>query len=328
MSLRVGFLGVAHMHAGSYAHALRARTDVELVGVFDRTASTAEAFAKNHEIPLTQSEEQMLDSADALIIASENTHHSRLIEAGAHRGLPMLCEKPLVTSKEDAARVRQALSQSASTLMTAFPCRFSPAFHRLKSRVQGGDIGEVLAVCATNRGRCPFGWFVDRTLSGGGAIIDHVVHVADLLAVLLGEAPRQVACSSGNNMHSESWEDCAMVTLDYPSGIFATLDSSWSRAKSYKTWGDVTLNVVGSNGVMEIDLFSQAFDLYRNSGSPSHAVAGFGSDLDAQLIHEFVTAARERRQPTPDAEAGISASMVAVSAAESARDGAPVFLTA
>lgn len=328
MSLRVGFLGVAHMHAASYAHALKSRKDVELVGVFDRTAPTAEAFARDHGVPLCQSEEQLLDSSDALVIASENTHHYRLIELGAERGLPMLCEKPLVTSKEDAARVRQALSQSASTLMTAFPCRFSPAFHRLKSRVQGGDIGEVLAVCATNRGRCPFGWFVDRDLSGGGAIIDHVVHVADLLAVLLGEAPRQVACSSGNNMYSESWEDCAMITLDYPSGIFATLDSSWSRPKSYKTWGDVTLNVVGANGVIEIDLFTQAFDLYRNSASPSHSVAGFGSDIDGQLINEFVSAALERRPPTPDAEAGVAASLVAVAAAESAQKGSPVYLSA
>ena len=38
-----------------------------------------------------------------------------------------------------------------------------------------GEIGQIQAVCATNHGRCPFDWFVEKELSGGGAMIDHVV---------------------------------------------------------------------------------------------------------------------------------------------------------
>jgi len=40
-----------------------------------------------------------------------------------------------------------------------------------------GQIGKVLAIRGTNRGRCPFDWFVQLPLSGGGAVIDHTVHV-------------------------------------------------------------------------------------------------------------------------------------------------------
>ena len=36
------------------------------------------------------------------------------------------------------------------------------------AKIKSGEIGEVLAVCATNHGKCPGGWFTDKSKSGGG----------------------------------------------------------------------------------------------------------------------------------------------------------------
>ena len=49
----------------------------------------------------------------------------------------------------------------------------------------GVSSGEVIAIKATNRGMCPWGWFVDIGLSGGGAVMDHTVHVLDLMRDLM-----------------------------------------------------------------------------------------------------------------------------------------------
>src|SRR5207253_2134250 len=95
-------------------------------------------------------------------------------------------------------------------VMTAFPCRYAPSFTRLQERVKAGDIGPIKAICATNRGRCPFDWFVQENLSGGGAMIDHTVHVTDLLRALLGEEPTRVQAQTGSNMYGQSWDDTAM----------------------------------------------------------------------------------------------------------------------
>ena len=323
MSIRVGFLSVAHMHAWGYAAGLKRAANSELVGVWDEDAERGESFAKTHQIAAFSTAAELLDAVDAVVVTSENNKHAELVEAAAARGRHILCEKPLVTTEEDGKRVTAAVEAAGVKLMTAFPCRFSPAFQRLVQRVKAGDVGKVRAVCATNRGSCPFGWFVDVAASGGGSMIDHVVHVTDLLRVLLGEEIVSVQAQIGNNMYDEKWEDTAMLTLEFASGIFATLDSSWSRPKSYKTWGDVTMNVVGEAGVLELDLFAQQFDVYT-AGKATHTVAGFGSDLDGALVAAFVDCIVKDTAPPVTGFDGLQAARVALAGYESARRGAPV----
>ena len=156
-------------------------------------------------------------------------------------------------------------------------------------------------------------------------MIDHTVHVTDLLRALLGEEPVRVQAQIGNNMYGKDWEDTAMLTIDFASGIFATLDSSWSRPQSYKTWGDVTMNVVGENGVIEMNMFGQEIDKYAD-GSVTHALGGYGSNLDAGLVEDFVRSCLENRQPPITAFDGVQAARVAIAGYRSASSGVPVSL--
>jgi predicted dehydrogenase len=249
-----------------------------------------------------------------VIIASTNTTHADLISIAAAAGKPILCEKPLVTNTADADQVLRAVKGKAR-FMTAFPCRFAPSYIRLKERVKAGDIGAIQAICATNRGRCPLDWFVEVDQSGGGAMIDHTVHVADLLRDLLGQDPSHVQAQTGNNMYGQQWEDTAMVTVEYPGGVFATIDSSWSRTKNYKTWGDVTMNVVGSKGLIELNMFGLSADVW----SDSHVTNGYGSNIDDALVNEWISSIQEDHEPVVTLEDGLAASRLAIAAYESAR---------
>lgn len=317
MPLRVGFLGIAHMHAWGYVSALRSCQDARVTAVWDAETPRKDTFALENGLHQAESVEDLFDRVDAVVITSPNKSHVEHASLAAKGGKAILCEKPIVTTEQEATAMRAAVA-GKTLFMTAFPCRFSPAYQRLKERVKAGDIGAVQAICATNRGRCPGGWFVDPALSGGGAMIDHTVHVADLLRDLLGQEPTSVNAQIGNNMYGEDWEDTAMLTLQYPSGVFATLDSSWSRPKSFKTWGDVTMNVVGEKGVVEMDMFGQEVDTYTTG----HAVAGYGSNLDLLLVREWISAIQDQREPLTTLEDGLAASRVAV-AAYAAVNGKP-----
>lgn len=326
MPLRVGFIGVAHMHAASYAAQIKNRPDAVISGVWDRNRQNAHNFADSFSTTALDSPEDLAARSDCVVVASENAFHVDDVRIAAGSDKPVLCEKPIAISTADALKLRSIVESAAVRFMTAFPCRFSPAYQKLKSRVKAGDIGRVVGISATNRGTCPFGWFTEPALSGGGAMIDHVVHVADLLRDLLGEAPLTVSAITGNNAYGQEWEDSALLSLSYPCGTFATLDSSWSRPKSYKTWGDVTMTVVGESGVLEVDLFAQSYDLYSDDSQPAHRVRGFGSDLDRLLMAEFLASVRERREPSITLEDGLAASAVAFAAYESAAAGEPVQL--
>lgn len=321
--LRVGILSSAHGHIYGYANALKSHPLAEVIGIWDDVAERGETFAQRTGVPFIGYVNNLLDAVDAVVITSENKKHAEMAEWAAKAGKHILCEKPLVTSEEEATRMERAVTAAGVKLMTAFPCRYSPAYQRLRQRVISGDIGKIVAICATNHGSCPFDWFVNPEVSGGGALVDHVVHVGDLLRDLLQESPVRVTAQIGHNMYAQKWDDTAMVTLEFPSGIFATIDSSWSRPRQYKTWGDVTMNVVGEGGVIEMDMFGQEVQHYHD-GAVSHSVAGYGSNMDAILVDDFVRCCLGEREQTVTMEDGLQTSRLFMRGYQSVEVAEPV----
>lgn len=327
MPLRLGILSCAHMHAHGYAGAAREREDIELVGVWDHMPERATKFAQRWGIPDVEQLDALLHRADAVVIASENVRHADHVERAAEAGKHILCEKPIATTENEASRIREAVEAAGVTFMTSFPCRLSPAYSAMRARVQDGAIGAVLALCGTNHGTCPFDWFVEPAESGGGALMDHVVHVADLTRDLIGESPTSVYAQVNSLRLNLACEDTAFLHLTFPSGVFGTLDGSWSRPSGYKTWGDVRLSATGEKGVIETDLFSQALDLFTDE-APTHREVGYGSSLDRELLAAFVDAVVEGRQPPITLDDGLAASAVAIAAVQSARSGEPAPVSA
>ena len=323
---RIGIFSFAHMHAASYAEALAAHPDAALVGIADPDQARGQVMAAQFGTAYFPSETALLDQAlDGVVVTSENVYHRPLVEEAAAAGVSaILCEKPLATTTADARAMVSACAAAGVSLATAFPCRYSPAFKRLWEQVQAGAIGDVLALRGTNHGKMPGGWFVDKPLSGGGAVIDHTVHVADLNRLLLGREAAEVYAEIGHEFYHETWEDTGFLSIGYDGGVFATLDTSWSRPASFPTWGDVTLQVVGTEGVLDLDMFAQNLVHY---GGPAGVAAWdhWGSGTDAGLVADFLRLAAGQAAPDlATGEDGLRALAVAEAAYQSAALGEPV----
>jgi predicted dehydrogenase len=285
--VKIGILSAAHLHADSYVHQVAQLPNAHLVGLWDANADYRDKKAAEYGCPSVAEIDALLEASDAVVVCSENVRHRALTEAAARAKKPILCEKPLATTPDDARAMVEACKAAGVPLMTAFPCRFSPAFQNLLAAVRNGDLGDVLAVRGTNRGRCPGGWFIKKELSGGGAVMDHTVHVTDLLRVLLASECATVFCESDNRLLHGDFDDTGFLQLSFESGVFATLDASWSRPKTFPTWGDVTMGVVGTKGVMEMDMFAQESVLYDDkAGRVSYQ--GWGSNIDEGMVAAFV----------------------------------------
>ncbi len=324
MSLRIGLVSTAHLHCSSYAHHFARHERTSMVGVWDNDGERGKGFAQSRDLKFFHNLSDLLDACDAVAISSENNRHLEHIELCAKAQKHILCEKPVVARAEEFEKVRTIVADSRINFMTAFPCRFSPAWQAMKARVLHGDLGHIKAINATNRGSCPGSWFTNPEMSGGGAMIDHVVHVADLIRDLLDEEPESVYAQTGNNMYGQDWEDTAMVTLEYPCGTFATIDSSWSRPSSYKTWGDVMIKIVGDKGVLNLDMFGQGIDHYRNDAKVSHVSSGYGSDLDKAMVDAFVRSCLDGDPIPVTLEHGLAAVSVPLRAYQSLNSKTPV----
>lgn len=322
--MRVAILSLAHFHGYSYAAAVKKHSGAELALIWDEDSARGEAAAAQLGCRFEPDLDKALASGiDAVIITAVNAHHKELAVKAARAGKHILCEKPIATSLADAREMLAAAREAGVQFMTAFPCRYSPPVQRVKQALAEGQIGEVLAIKGTNHGRMPGGWFADPQLAGGGAVLDHTVHVADLVRWFLGQEFTSVYAETGTRFHDLSVDDCGLLTMELEGGVFATLDPSWSRPAAYPTWGDVTMEIVGTRGTISLDAFSQNLALYNNADKIA-AWVPYGSDMDEGLVADFIRCAAANTTPPITGEDGLRAMEVALMAYESARTGQPV----
>ena len=330
--MRVGLLGVAHLHADGYVHNLRA-AGAEVVGAADDDALRGRRWAQAHGVAWFSSHEELLDvGPDAVVVCAETAHHRRLVELAADAGAGVLCEKPLATTAADARAVVAACERAGVALMTAFPMRFSAPLRAVRDLVADGTLGTVYCASGTNQGQLPMrqrAWFADPVLAGGGAVMDHTVHLADVLRWSLGQEVVEVYATTNRILHgvTVAVETGGLVVLTFTDGAFASIDCSWSKPDGYPTWGGLELSLVGELGVVSVDAFSQHLVVYgARPGSLSWP--GWGSDANQAMVDEFLAAVRQQRPPAVTGVDGLRATEVALAAYASDRAGQPVRLQA
>src|SRR5579871_5113829 len=113
-TVKIGMMSFAHMHAGSYAHAIVTRPDTEMVGIADHDPARAQAMARQFGTQAFESYEALLAAPglEAVVVCPENARHRALVEMAAQAGKHVLCEKPLATNKEDGEAMIAACKQA------------------------------------------------------------------------------------------------------------------------------------------------------------------------------------------------------------------------
>ncbi|UQZ82471.1 Putative 4,5-dihydroxyphthalate dehydrogenase [Paenibacillus konkukensis] len=325
-SLKIGMISFAHLHAVSYLQALMQRNDIELIGIADENKERVEPFIRQYGLPYYADYRELLASdADAVIISSENSRHAELTIEAAKQKKHVLCEKPLGISVEEMRRMIEACKENGVQLMTSFPNRYIPMVIEAKQAIERGEIGRVAAVKATNKGEMIGGWFNDRELSGGGSIIDHTVHVMDLLNWMLRSKAVEVYAEAGSLFHGVDIDDAGMVHVKFANGVIAALDASWSRTRAFPYKRDLTMEIVGTDGVISIDYFAQINEIYSEAGGYAEW-SYWGDNKDELLIDDFITCLQEGRPVSITGEDGYHSTVIALAAYESIRLKKPVKL--
>ena len=344
--MRIGILSFAHHHAESYIHHLRAISGAELIGLADDDLERGRTYAEANGARLYPSYEALLaDEPDGVLICSENSEHRALTELAAQAGAHVMCEKPLATNLADAQAMIDGCKQANVLLLTAFPMRFSAPILAVKERLDEGDLGQVYCYNTTNQGRMPINerrWFVDKRLAGGGAVIDHTVHLADILRWFTKTEVVEVYAQTNRILHGDvvEVETGGQLMLTFADGVFATIDASWSKPLNYPTWGGLTMEIISQRGLTRVDAFKQNLNVFTQDPAANKWLY-WGSDADRGMVEAFLVAIGQADRPGsihPDTAAteavgrgatgedGYKALEVALAAYRSAEIGRPVQL--
>jgi predicted dehydrogenase len=319
---KIGIMSFAHMHAYSYAACVNELPQAKLVGIWDDDAARGRAAAKQFNTHFISDLDKFLGlEMEGVIITSENVRHRAMVEKAAAAGKWILCEKPLAPGIEDAKAIINTCRKARVGLGTAFPCRYCQPLIEAKKLIDSGDLGTIYAASCTNNGQFPGGWFAKKAMSGGGATMDHTVHVVDLLRWLTGKEFKRVYCENGNLLrHGIDVDDVGSLHLEMEGGMQVTQVASWNRPQSFPTWGDVTLELVAEKGVLRVDAFNQKVDVYNDDAQKAEW-AFWGGNPDLGLIRDFVAAVDEHRDPSVTGRDGLRAVEVTVAAYKSVESG-------
>ncbi|KAL8937700.1 MAG: hypothetical protein Q9216_004295 [Gyalolechia sp. 2 TL-2023] len=177
-AIRIGLLGASNIAPAAVIVPAKAHPEVIVAAVAARDHKRAQAYAKKYRIPIVHDSYQALldDSAiDAVYIPLPPGHHYewaiKALEAGKH----VLLEKPSVSNGEEAAKLFRSplLSKPDSpVLVEAFHYRFYPAWQKLLSLIDPGNIVEAHSASYLPKGIIPLYDIRCQYKLSGGCLMD------------------------------------------------------------------------------------------------------------------------------------------------------------
>ncbi|MCP0885772.1 Gfo/Idh/MocA family oxidoreductase [Ligilactobacillus sp. WILCCON 0076] len=315
--MKIGILGIAHMHVNSYVDILK-KQGVKIVGVYDHNEVAGNNFCQQEGLEFYPSLEELLNlDFDAVLICSENVYHKELSLKACSAKKHILVEKPMALNSKDCLEMIVAAKKENVQLMVAHPVRFSKPVRDLKKIVDKKMLGCVISINTSNHGKNPGGWFINPVLSGGGALIDHTVHILDTINYLFGLSPKYVSAFYKKSDPSLQVEDSGLVGISFSDGVILSLDTSWNRPKSYPVWGDAVLEVVFEKGYVIIDGFGRKMKFFDNQSMEISEVF-YEEDMDSLMIDGFIEAIKNNTAVPVTGEDGLYTVKIAETALKSA----------
>ncbi len=206
-----------------------------LVACYDPSPASRARAEAAFCVPCHESMAALLSSPglQAIYVASPNDSHRPLVEAAAAAGLPVLCEKPMATTYEDAEAMVLACRRAGVRYATAFDQRFHAAHRELARMIASGRLGTITAIrivyaCWLPANWAGDNWRIDPRRAGGGALMDLAPHGLDLSATLLGEDLIEIAAFGQTRVHHYAVEDGALLMARSRSGALVQLHVAYN----------------------------------------------------------------------------------------------------
>ncbi|MGH9372891.1 MAG: Gfo/Idh/MocA family protein [Vicinamibacterales bacterium] len=297
---RVAVLGLGHWYSAyGLARALPEYPHAELVAAAWHSRPQLDAFTATFRVRGYESYTELLERerVDIVHIAAPVSEMKDLTLLAARHGTHIILGKPMAMTLEQADQMVEAV-EAAGIVCLPFQGIMRLRAADLKSRIDRGDIGDVVLLHQANRWSIAEdwfnsgkpGWFADPRHVPGGAFIDEGIYAIDFFRWLVESDVIRVEAKMANLVHKDiAVEDWGMATFTFSNGVVATLEASWTINAPRKTGPSpkqnsvVRLDVVGTRG----EIIDQAFR------SPGRAVLAAGATdwvFERESAEPFVAA--------------------------------------
>lgn len=325
--MRLALLGAGRI-GQLHARLLAGTPGVSELLVADVDAARAGEVARAVGARAVGSVEAALDRAEAIVIAAATDAHAGLIRAGADRGLPVFCEKPIALELDETRRVVEAAEAAGIALQIGFQRRFDPAYREARRLIATGALGTVYAIRLA--GHDPAPPHEGYIAASGGLFRDFSIHDFDVIRWLTAAEVEEVYADGGVRglevFARYGDVDTAVATLHLSDGTLAVLTVARHDPLGY----DIRTEIFGSRDSVAVGLGPRTPLRSLEPGVPPPAgptwqnfLVRFEGAYRAELA-EFVRVARGEVPSPCTGRDGFAALQVALAATRSLREHRPV----
>jgi predicted dehydrogenase len=272
--VNVGLIGAGHFgryHALKLAGAARAK----FYGLYDTDEKRAQAVAWEAGCPV-RALEDILENADAVIIAAPAEFHFELAARALRAGRHVLVEKPIAATLPQAAELGALARAAGVVLQVGHLERFSAAHGALTARMGKPLYIEAVRVAPFK----PRGTDVS-------VVLDLMIHDLDLILALM-DSPVHSVDAVGASVASPH-EDIANARIRFANGAVATITASRISLKTERK-----MRIFSQTGYLNVDFSARKLTLIgRGIGMKLPGFEEFGVEQAGWQDHDALAAEHE-----------------------------------
>ena len=275
---------------------LRASKRTRLLAVASRSLSTAEAYAREWEIPRAhESYEALLADPEIDVIYNPlpNHLHSEWTIKALRAGKHVLCEKPLALTLEEVDAMTSAAQETGKVLAEAFMYRHHPQTLKAKELIDAGAVGKLQLI------KGAFSFVLNREGNyrfykemGGGSIWDVGCYPISYARMIVGEEPVEVFGWQVAGAHGG--DESFYGQMRFGNGAHAQFDCGFkSPFRSH-------MEIVGTEGVLNISSpFKPGLksEMILTRGNEQEIIKVKGQELYLGEVEDMCNAVLENKSP-------------------------------
>lgn len=237
--LRVAIMGLGG-YGSRVADAMQSCTRARLVGAISGTPAKLTDWQKKYNIPEKNCYNyQNFDAIknnpdiDAVYVITPNALHRGQVIRVAKAGKHVICEKPMAVNAREGREMVAACAAAGVKLLVGYRMHFEPKTLEIIRQRNAGELGKILFFQGLTG--FPIGdpgqWRLNKSLAGGGALMDIGIYSINGARYMIGEEPLWVTAQETKTdpvTFKEGVDETIQFQMGFPGGAVASCLSSYA----------------------------------------------------------------------------------------------------
>jgi len=249
---------------------------VRFLAVADIDPARAEALGERVGADLAGSDAEALIShpeVDAVVVSTPEFAHVAPVIAALEAGKPVLVEKPIAMTVEDADRIIAVLDARGGDLRVGYSRRFKECFLRSKEQMVHGRLGPITGGLARVYNSRAQAFSILKRDPHATPVVDVLTYYVDLMHWFLGDArPVEVVARGSKGVFRDAGfgaDDVTWAIVTMSTGAVINFGVSYALPMRYPTLGQADrVELLGRDGTMIVDDDHLDHLIYSDIGIP------------------------------------------------------------